>query len=325
MAVSRRHTDFKFAVLFIDIDEFKVVNDSLGHAAGDALLIQIAQRLTACLREADTISSPRLDRSVASLSCRDSTLARPGGDEFAVLMEELHDPSDAVRVAERLQKRLAVPFNLDGHEIVTMASVGIAFSSNAAQKPKMCSAMPRSPCIARSTLAKPNARCSTAACMSDALKRLQLEADLRKAMELGEFRVYYQPIVSLRNNQIVGFETLSRWQRPEGIVMPGEFIAVADEIGIILPINRQLLQEACHQLHAWHELFPSDPPLTIAVNITPKQFAQPDLASEIGQILQANRDGSSLSRPGNNRDHRYGRRRPFRGRARRVESPWRSS
>src|ERR1019366_9236573 len=119
-----------------------------------------------------------------------------------------------------------------------------------------------------------------------ALKRLKLETDLRKALALEEFRVYYQPIVSLHCGQIVGFEALTRWQRPEGIVMPGEFIGVADEIGIILPLNRQLMQEACGQLRSWHGLFPSDPPLTIAVNITPKQFSQPDLASQIDTILQ---------------------------------------
>jgi EAL domain-containing protein (putative c-di-GMP-specific phosphodiesterase class I) len=119
-----------------------------------------------------------------------------------------------------------------------------------------------------------------------AIKRLQLETDLRTALELKQFRVYYQPIVSLRSNQIVGFETLSRWQRPEGLIMPGEFIAVADETGIILPINQQLLYEACRQLRSWHAMFPCDPPLTLNVNITPKQFAQPDLASQIGKILQ---------------------------------------
>ena len=119
-----------------------------------------------------------------------------------------------------------------------------------------------------------------------AIKRLKLETDLRTALELKEFRVYYQPIVSLRNDQIVGFETLSRWQRPEGLVMPGEFIAVADETGIILSINQQLLDEACRQLRSWHVMFPSDPALTLNVNITPKQFAQPDLASQIGKTLQ---------------------------------------
>jgi EAL domain-containing protein (putative c-di-GMP-specific phosphodiesterase class I) len=119
-----------------------------------------------------------------------------------------------------------------------------------------------------------------------ALKRLQLETDLRRALELSEFRVYYQPIVSLRSGKVMGFETLSRWQRPEGLVMPGDFIAVADETGIILPLNRQLLYEACRQLRSWQKLFPSDPPLTVNVNITPKQLAQPDLASQIELALK---------------------------------------
>jgi len=118
------------------------------------------------------------------------------------------------------------------------------------------------------------------------VKRLQLETDLRKAVDLGEFRVYYQPIVALETEQIVGFEALTRWQRPEGIVMPNDFIPLADETGIILSINRRLLPEACHQLRTWQELFPSDPPLSLSVNISPKQFAQPDLASQIGQLIQ---------------------------------------
>jgi PAS domain S-box-containing protein len=286
MGVSRRHTDFKFAVLFIDIDEFKVVNDSLGHAAGDALLIQIAQRLTASVRETDTISSSQWGTSVAQLIVRGSTVARPGGDEFAVLVEELHDPSDAVRVAERLQKTLAVPFNLNGHDIVTTASVGIAFSSDTSSDAQDVLRDAEIAMYRAKHSGKAQCEVFDSGMHVNALKRLQLEADLRKALELGEFKVYYQPIVSLRDGQIVGFEALTRWQRSEGIVMPGEFIAVADEIGIILSINRQLLREACEQLHEWHGLFPSDQPLTISVNITPKQFAQPDLAFEIGQIFR---------------------------------------
>ena len=285
LALSRRHTDFKFAVLFIDIDEFKVFNDSLGHTAGDGLLIQIAQRLAACLRGSDTISRPPLGKYAESLA-GDGTLARPGGDEFTVLAEELHDPSDAIRVAERIQERLAVPFDANGHEIVISASIGIAFSSSGrAEAQEMLGdaeiAMYRAKHTGRG-------RCEVFdnAMHAGALKRLKLETDLRKALALGEFRVYYQPIVSLHSRQIVGFEALTRWQRPEGIVMPGEFIGVADEIGIILPLNRQLMQEACGQLRSWHGLFPSDPPLTIAVNITPKQFSQPDLASQIDTILQ---------------------------------------
>ncbi len=285
VTLSRRHSDLKFAVLFIDIDEFKVFNDSLGHAAGDGLLIQVAQRLTASLRGADTVSRPRLGDNTEPL-VGESTLARPGGDEFTVLIEELHDPSDAIRVAERIQQRLAIPFDFNGQEIVLSVSIGIAFRNNGgAEAQDVLRDAEIAMYRAKST---GKARCEVFdhAMHTRAIERLQLETDLRKALELNQFRVYYQPIVSLRNGQIAGFETLSRWQRPEGLIMPGEFIEVADETGIILPINRQLLYDACRQLRSWQTLFLSDPPLTVNVNITPKQFAQPDLASQIAKILQ---------------------------------------
>jgi PAS domain S-box-containing protein len=285
ITLSRRHSDFKFAVLFIDIDEFKVFNDSLGHAAGDSLLIQIAQRLTASLRGVDTISRPRVGED-AEPFVGESTLARPGGDEFTVLLEELHDPSDAIRVAERIQQRLAVPFDFNGQEIVLSVSIGIAFRSNGAVDAQDVLRDAEIAMYRAKSTGKARCEVFDHAMHAGAIKRLQLETDLRKALELNQFRVYYQPIVSLRNDQIVGFETLSRWQRPEGLVMPGEFIAVADETGIILPINRQLLYDACRQLRSWQALFPSDPLLTVNVNITPKQFAQPDLASQIGKTLQ---------------------------------------
>jgi PAS domain S-box-containing protein len=282
---ARRHSDFRFAVLFIDIDEFKVFNDSLGHAAGDALLIQIAQRLTVCLRGADTISRPRLGNTAGPL-VGESTLARPGGDEFTVLLEELHDPSDTVRVAERIQQRLAVPFDLNGQEIVLTVSIGIAFSGNAGAEAQDVLGDAEIAMYRAKSAGKGVCEVFDHAMHAGAIKRLQLETDLRKAIELNQLRVYYQPIVSLRNGQIVGFEALSRWQRPERLVMPGEFIAVADETGLILTINRQLLYDACRQLRTWQALFPSDPPLTLNVNITPKQFAQPELASQIGKTLQ---------------------------------------
>jgi len=282
---ARRHSDFRFAVLFIDIDEFKVFNDSLGHVAGDALLIQIAQRLTVCLRGADTVSRPRLADTARPL-LGESTLARPGADEFTVLIEELHDPSDTIRVAERIQQKLAVPFDLNGQEIVLTVSIGIAFSGNAGAEAQDVLGDAEIAMYRAKSAGKGRCEVFDHAMHVGAIKRLQLETDLRKALELNQFRVYYQPIVSLRSGQIVGFEALSRWQRPEGLVMPGEFITVADETGIILPMNRQLLNDACRQLRAWQALFRSDPPLTLNVNITPKQFAQPELASEIGRILQ---------------------------------------
>ena len=282
---SRRHSDFKFAVLFIDVDEFKVFNDSLGHTEGDTLLVQIAQRLTASLRDVDTVSRPRQGGD-ENAYIGESTLARPGGDEFTVLIEELHDPSDAIRVTERIRQRLAIPFDCKNQQIVLSVSIGIAFSGGGTvEAPDVLRDAEIAMYRAKST-GKARYEVFDHAMHAGAIKRLQLETDLRKALELKQFQVYYQPIVSLRDDQIVGFETLSRWQRPEGLIMPGEFIAVADETGIILPINQQLLYEACRQLRSWHELFPSDPPLTLNVNITPKQFAQPDLASQIGKTLQ---------------------------------------
>ena len=285
LAISRRHADFKFAVLFIDVDGFKVFNDSLGHVAGDALLIQIAQRLTACLRRADTVSRPRQGENQES-AFGDSTLARPGGDEFAVLAQELRDPSDAIRVADRIQERLALPFEVNGHPIVVTASIGIAFSGSTSTEAQD---VLRDAEIAMYR-AKHNgkARCEVFdnAMHAGAVKRLQLETDLRKAVDLGEFLVYYQPIVSLDNEQIVGVEALTRWQRPQGMVMPNDFIPLADETGIILAINRQLLPEACHHLRSWQKMFPAEPPLSLSVNISPKQFAQADLAAQIGQLLE---------------------------------------
>ncbi|MGA8270008.1 MAG: EAL domain-containing protein [Candidatus Sulfotelmatobacter sp.] len=284
LTISRRHVDFKIAVLFIDIDGFKVFNDSLGHEAGDALLIQIAQRLTHCLRRVDTVSRPGQDDNDYSLG--DSTLARPGGDEFAVLAEELRDSSDAIRVAERIQQKLAIPFDVNGHEIVITASIGIAFNSdiNADAQDVLRDAeiaMYRAKHTGK-------ARCEVFdnAMHAGALKRLQLETDLRRAVDQSEFLVYYQPIISLQHGGIVGFEALTRWRTAQGFVMPNDFIPLADETGIILTINRELLQEACGQLLAWQQLFPSDPPLSLSVNVSPKQFAQPDLAAQIGQVLQ---------------------------------------
>src|SRR5260370_27376410 len=267
------------------MDGLKVFNDSLGQAAGDGLLMQIAHRLTASLRDADTVCRPRPGDNAGPL-VGESTLAGPGGDEFTVLIEELHDPSDAIRVAERIQQRLALPFDLNSQEIVLTVSVGIAFSSNAAAEAQDVLRDAEIAMYRAKSTGKARYEVFDHALHAGAIKRLQLETDLRKGLELNQFRVYYQPIVSLANGQIVGFETLSRWQRPEGLAMPGEFIAVADETGIILHIHRQLLYDACRQLRSSQALFPSRPPLTINVNISPKQFAQPDLASQIGKTLR---------------------------------------
>ena len=279
---ARRHSDYKFAVLFVDIDEFKIVNDSLGHSAGDELLIQIAQRLSACFRETDTLA-----RSGSSDSCLSNDgLARLGGDEFTVLLEDVFKASDAIRVAQRIQEILAVPFDLKGQSIVIAASIGIASSGSSYTGAEE---LLRDAEIAMYRAKRAGkARCEVfdPAMHSAAVRRLQLETDLRLGLERGELIVYYQPIVSLDTGKITGFEALSRWQRRDRMVPPSEFIPVADETGLILPINRALFLEACQQLRIWQSQFDCDPALTMSVNITPRQFALPDLAEEIREILQ---------------------------------------
>jgi PAS domain S-box-containing protein len=280
--LSKRHPDYKFAVLFIDIDEFKVFNDSLGHAVGDEVLVQIGKRLTASLREVDTISRPQLNAAT-----KDDTLARVGGDEYTVLLEDIRNASDGIRVAERLQARLAVPFSIHSYDIVVTASVGIALSTtDCAHAEDLLRDANIAMYRAKQT---GKARCEVfdIAMHEGAVRRLQLETELRKALELGEFRTHYQPIVSLKTGRITGFEALTRWQHGDRLLAPGEFIAVADETGLIIPMNRLLLREACEQLRTWQTQFPSDPPLNMSVNITSKEFAFPPLAKGIAEILKS--------------------------------------
>ena len=284
LTLSKRHANYKFAVLLIDIDEFKIVNDSLGHTAGDELLIKIGQRLKDAVRRADTVSRPR-GNGLVDKPANDDTLARLGGDEFTILLDDIRDPIEAVRVAERVQAELATAFVVNQQEIVISASIGIAASTSPHTQAED---LLRDADIAMYRAKRAGkARCevSDTAMHEAAVKRLRPETDLRKAFDQGEFRVFYQPIVSLQTGKITGFEALTRWQRPEGIVPPIEFIAVAEEIGLIIPMNRQLRREACLQLQFWQSEFPATPPLTMSVNITPKEFAQPDLAGEIGKTL----------------------------------------
>jgi PAS domain S-box-containing protein len=285
LTLSKRHPNYKFAVLLIDVDEFKIVNDSLGHSAGDELLVQLAQRLRDSVRRADMVARPRTS-GVPDRPANDGALARLGGDEFSVLLDDIRDPIEAVRVAERVQAELSVPFFIDQQEIVVSASVGIAASSSPYTHAED---LLRDADIAMYRAKRAGKACcevSDPAMHASAVQRLSLETNLRKALDQGEFRVYYQPVVSLESGKIVGFEALTRWQRPEGILSPIAFIAVAEEIGLIIPMNRQLLREACAHLRAWQAEFRCNPPLTMSVNVSSREFAQPDLASEIRKIFE---------------------------------------
>jgi len=266
---ARGRTGGGFAVLFLDLDRFKVVNDSMGHRAGDQLLVAIARRLDRIRRAGDTV-------------------ARLGGDEFAFLIEGVGDPPAAGRVADRVQRELSQPFEVNGQEVFTSASIGIALGGNTEHRPEDLlrdadTAMYRAK---GQGIAKHAVFDIT---MHDhAVAVLQLENDLRRAIDRGELRVKYQPIVALQSARIVGFEALVRWQhRQRGLVPPAEFIPMAEETGVIGALGRWVLIEACRQMRSMQQLHPRMPGLTVSVNLSGRQILQPDLVEQIADVLEA--------------------------------------
>ena len=282
---AERHRDYNFAVLFIDIDRFKIVNDSLGHPAGDDLLMQFSQRILRSLRLEDLVSRPAKIPS-SQWKPKDDTLARLGGDEFTVLLDDIRDPSDAIRVAERIQSSFAEPFVICGQDVFTTASIGI--TANSAHATAVDVLRDADTAMYRAKL-HGGARCEVfdQAMHEHSVNRLNLETDLRKALERKEFRVYYQPIIALRTGNISGFEALLRWQRPEkGLVSPAEFIGVAEETGLIVSIGKWVFRTACEQARQWHVENPQEVPLTMSVNISARQFMQDDLVAQVEKILR---------------------------------------
>jgi diguanylate cyclase (GGDEF)-like protein len=265
-----------FAVLFLDLDRFKVINDSLGHAAGDALLVEIAKRLENSLRAADTVA--RFDGQ--------HTLARMGGDEFTILLDGVGDVERALAIANRLRAAVARPVQLQGREIVTSISIGIVVS---AARYRHAEDMVRDADTAMyRAKERGKARCEIfdTSMLAAAEERLVLESDLRHALDRQELEVYYQPIVSLSEARLSGFEALLRWHHPRrGLVFPAEFISTAEETGLIVPIGTWVLHEACRQLRAWEQEFPSSDHLVINVNLSARQCMHPDLLRDVRQIL----------------------------------------
>ena len=265
---TRRPKGYLFAVLFLDLDRFKNINDSLGHPAGDQLLQAIARRLEKCLRQVDIV-------------------ARFGGDEFAVLLDGLDDASDAVRVAERIQRELRTPLSLNGHEVFTSASIGIAISGRGYQHMEEIVRDADTAMYRAKALGKARHEIFDTEMHAHAVTLLQLETDLRRAVERKEFCVHYQPIVSLTDAELYGFEALLRWNHPErGLIMPGEFISIAEETGVIVPLGRWILRQSCRQMSEWQRKFPIARNLILSVNISGKQFAQPDLFHQVAGILR---------------------------------------
>jgi diguanylate cyclase (GGDEF)-like protein/PAS domain S-box-containing protein len=272
----RRRKGYLFAVLFIDLDRFKIINDSLGHLVGDELLIAIARRLEICLREGDTI-------------------ARLGGDEFTILLDGINDFGDAHRVAERVQEVLEQPFSLAGWELFVTASVGIKYS-NGGEQPEELLRDADTAMYSAKALGKARYQVFDEKMHTHAVALLEIESDLRRAIEEEEFKVNYQPIVSLGSGQICGFEALVRWHHPErGMISPADFIPIAEETGLVIQIDRWVLRQACLQMRKWQDTLPVTRRMKISVNLSCKQFMQPTIVGQVLEILQeTGLDPSSL-------------------------------
>ena len=268
-AIERSNRDQTLrAVLFMDLDHFKVVNDSLGHRLGDELLITVARRLQACLRPGDTV-------------------ARLGGDEFTVLLDGIADVDDAIRVFERIAGVLEEPIELGWRQVFISMSAGIALMEDGSIRPETLLRNADVAMYEAKKEGKAGCKVFNSGMYTKALRRLEMENDLRRAIERGELRVYYQPKVLLSTGKIIGMEALVRWEHPErGLVLPDEFIPLAEETGLIVPLGQWVLRETCRQAREWQEQYPTASSLATSVNLSVKQFREPNLVRNLKEILR---------------------------------------
>jgi len=264
-----------FAVIFLDLDRFKVINDSLGHVAGDQLLVELGKRLESALRTGDTVSREEPDN-----------LARLGGDEFVALLDAIGTPADAIRVADRLQKVTAQAFYVGGHEVFVTASLGIAMGNGNGNKAEDILRDADTALYDAKNTGRGSYRMFDQQMHASAMQRLMMESELRRGIERGELRLLYQPVHSMATGELVEVEALVRWEHPRrGMISPAEFIPLAEETGLILPLGHWVLHEACRQAKLWQTEVPRLRELCVAVNVSGRQFARVEMPAEVAAAL----------------------------------------
>lgn len=274
----------QFAVLFMDLDGFKLVNDSLGHIFGDELLQAVSRRLEGSLRQADSVTRPGTESSVAHAP--EHTLARLGGDEFVVLLHDVRGVVDATRVAERIQRVLLRPFDIGGREVFTSASIGIAVGGTSYATAEDVLRDADTAMYRAKALGKGRSEVFDAAMREQVLERLRLDTALRLGLERREFLPYYQPLIHLATGRLSGFEALLRWNHPErGIVAPAEFVPIIEENGLIVPIGRRFFADVCRQLRQWHEGDPAAWELSLSVNFAGPQFLESGMVDYLLEMI----------------------------------------
>jgi diguanylate cyclase (GGDEF)-like protein/PAS domain S-box-containing protein len=257
-----------FAIAWLDLDRFKCINESLGHGAGDELLVRTARRLEACLRPGDV-------------------LARVVGDQFTILLDDLHSESDAVRVAERIQNAMSMPLTVGGTEVFTSVSIGVALSSSGYTRHDDMLRDAYTALYRAKAAGRARHEIFDADMHRRAVDQLQLETDLRRAIDRQEWTIHYQPIVDLQTRRLAGFEALARWRHPSrGLVMPDLFIPTAEETGLIRPLGMWVMREACRQMRHWHDVYGGEPALGIAVNLSTRQLTHADLPAQVRAVLE---------------------------------------
>jgi Amt family ammonium transporter len=251
----------------IDLDRFKLINDSLGHLMGDALLVKIARRLEGCLRPLDTV-------------------ARLGGDEFGVILDDYENKHDVVQIAKRILEEISRPLFIGAHEVYSGASMGIVFVTSEYQRPEDILRDADIAMYRAKSLGRGRFKVFSRNMHENAVETMSLENDIRQGLARQEFSVAYQPIISLESGMITGVEALARWNHPtRGAISPTRFIPIAEESGLIVPLGKTILTRACQDMVSWHKLAPDKAPLLLSVNMSPKQFFQPDLVDSVNYIL----------------------------------------